>query len=123
MKMVVNIGSNTERKIQDYKLSRYACYLIVLNYDHRKEMIALAKTYFAVQTRKQELMERDYESLTEDEKRFYQRSLTRNGNQSLNIAARNVDVKNFDRFHNFGYKGLYNGETIKNKLEYYLRIF
>ena len=108
---MVSIGSNTERKIQDYKLSRYACYLIVLNCDSRKKMIALAKIYFAVQTRKQELMERDYESLTEDEKRFYQRSLTRKGNYSLNIAARNAGVKNFDRFHNSGYKGLYNGET------------
>lgn len=56
-------------------------------------------------------MERDYESLTEDEKRFYQRNLTRKGNYSLNIAARNAGVKNFDRFHNSGYKGLYNGET------------
>jgi DNA-damage-inducible protein D len=74
-------------------------------------MIALAKTYFAVQTRRQEIMERDYDSLTEDEKRFYQRNLTRKGNQSLNIAARDAGVKNFDRFHNSGYRGLYNGET------------
>lgn len=108
---MVSIGSNTERKIQDYKLSRYACYLIVLNCDPRKKVIALAKTYFAIQTRKQELMERDYDLLTEDEKRFYQRNLTRKGNYSLNIAARNAGVKNFDRFHNSGYKGLYNGET------------
>ena len=56
-------------------------------------------------------MERNYESLTEDEKRFYQSNLTRKGNYSLNIAARNAGVKNFDRFHNSGYKGLYNGET------------
>ena len=56
-------------------------------------------------------MERDYESLTEDEKRFYQRNLTRKGNYSLNLAAKNAGVKNFDRFHNSGYKGLYNGET------------
>lgn len=82
-----------------------------MNCDPRKKVIALAKTYFAIQTRKQELMERDYESLTEDEKRFYQRNLTRKGNYSLNIAARNAGVKNFDRFHNSGYKGLYNGET------------
>lgn len=108
---MVNIGSNTSRNIMDYKLSRYACYLIVLNSDPRKEVVALGKTYFAVQTRKQELSEKKYLELTEDEKRFYQRDLTRKGNYSLNIAARNARVKNFDKFHNAGYKGLYNGET------------
>lgn len=108
---MVDIGSNTKRETKDYRLSRYACYLIAQNGDPRKKVIALAKTYFAVQTRKQELMERDFESLTEDEKRFYQRNLTRKGNHSLNIAALNAGVKNFDRFHNLGYKGLYNGET------------
>ena len=108
---MVQIGSKTTRKIKDYKLSRYACYLIVLNCDPRKKVIALAKTYFAIQTRKQELSEVEYSCLTEDEKRFYQRNLTRKGNYSLNIAAKNAGVKNFDRFHNSGYKGLYNGET------------
>ena len=108
---MVNIGSNTTRSIQDYKLSRYACYLIVLNCDPRKKVIALAKTYFAIQTRKQELSEKEYSELTEDEKRFYQRNLTRKGNYSLNIAAKNAGVKNFDKFHNSGYKGLYNEET------------
>ena len=108
---MVDIGSNTKRETKDYRLSRYACYLIAQNGDSRKKVIALAQTYFAIQTRKQELMEMDYESLTEDEKRFYQRNLTRKGNYSLNIAARVAGVKNFDRFHNSGYKGLYNGET------------
>ena len=108
---MVNIGSNTTRKIQDYKLSRYGCYLIVLNCDPRKKVIALAKTYFAIQTRKQELSEKEYNELTEDEKRFYQRDLTRKGNYSLNLIAKEVGVKNFDKFHNAGYKGLYNGET------------
>ena len=108
---MVNIGSNTTRNISDYKLSRYACYLILLNCDPRKKVIALGKTYFAIQTRKQELSENEYSELSEDEKRFYQRDLTRKGNYSLNIAARNAGVKNFDKFHNSGYKGLYNGET------------
>ena len=108
---MVSIGSNTQRKAKDYKLSRYACYLIVQNGDSRKEVIAFAQTYFAIQTRKQELSEKEYSELSEDEKRFYQRDLTRKGNYSLNIAARNAGVKNFDRFHNSGYKGLYNGET------------
>ena len=108
---MVSIGSNTTRNIIDYKLSRYACYLIVLNCDARKRIIALAKTYFAIQTRKQELSEKEYSMLTEDEKRFYQRNLTKKGNYSLNMVARNVGVRNFDKFHNAGYKGLYNGET------------
>ena len=56
---MVSIGSNTKRNINDYKLSRYACYLIVLNCDPRKKVIALAKTYFAIQTRKQELSEKE----------------------------------------------------------------
>ena len=108
---MVQIGSDTTRKVDDYKLSRYACYLIAQNGDPRKEAIALAQTYFAIQTRRQELSEKAYSELTEDEKRFYQRDLTRKGNYSLNQAAKNAGVKNFDRFHNAGYKGLYNGET------------
>ena len=71
------IGSKTSRNIEDFKLSRYACYLIVQNADPRKEVVALGQTYFAIQTRKQELTEKDYSMLTEDEKRFYQRSLTK----------------------------------------------
>lgn len=108
---MVQIGSKTSRKLVDYKLSRYACYLIVQNGDSRKEAIALGQTYFAIQTRKQELSEKEYNELTEDEKRLYQRNLTRKGNYSLNQAAKKAGVKNFDKFHNSGYKGLYNGET------------
>ena len=108
---MVKIGSGAKRKQKDYKLSRYACYLIAQNGDSRKKVIALAQTYFAVQTRKQEINEKEYSMLTEDEKRFYQRNLTKKGNYSLNQTAKNAGVKNFDRFHNSGYKGLYNGET------------
>lgn len=108
---MVKIGSKTSRKVLDYKLSRYACYLIVQNGDPRKEAISLGQTYFAVQTRKQELSELEYENLTENEKRFYQRNLTRKGNYTLNQTAKKSGVKNFDKFHNAGYKGLYNGET------------
>ena len=108
---MVQIGSGAEKEVKDYKLTRYACYLIAQNGDPRKEVIALAQTYFAVQTRKQEITEKEYSMLTEDEKRFYQRNLTRKGNYSLNQTAKNAGVKNFDKFHNAGYKGLYNGET------------
>ncbi len=108
---MVNIGSGAQRKQNDYKLSRYACYLIVQNADPNKAVVALGQTYFAIQTRKQELTEKEYSELTEDEKRFYQRNLTKKGNYSLNQTAKKAGVKNFDKFHNSGYKGLYNGKT------------
>ena len=108
---MVEIGSGARREQKDYKLTRYACYLIAQNANPRLKIVALAQTYFAVQTRKQEITEKEYTMLTEDEKRFYQRNLTRKGNYSLNQTAKKAGVKNFDKFHNSGYKGLYNGET------------
>lgn len=104
-------GKGRESFAIDYHLNRYACYLIVQNADPRKEVVALGQTYFAIQTRKQEISEKEYSELTEDEKRFYQRNLTKKGNYSLNRTAIKSGVKNLDKFHNAGYKGLYNGET------------
>ena len=65
---MINLAKGAIRKVIDYKLSRYACYLIVMNGNPQKEIIALAQNYFAIQTRKQELLEEEYNSLTEDEK-------------------------------------------------------
>ena len=104
-------NNNATANIQDYKLSRYICYLIVQNADPSKAVVALGQTYFAIQTRKQEITELEYDLLSDDEKRFYQRKLTRQGNYTLQRVAVRAGVKNMAEFHNAGYKGLYNGQT------------
>ena len=104
-------GKGRESFIIDYHLSRYACYLIVQNANPKKKSVALGQTYFAIQTRKQEISELEYSKLSEDEKRLYRRKQTRYGNKVLYKIAKEKGVKNFDRFTNAGYKGLYNGET------------
>ncbi|MBU1164564.1 DNA damage-inducible protein D [Patescibacteria group bacterium] len=100
---MVKIGSNTVRKVEDYKLDRYACYLIAQNGDSSKEEIALAQTYFAIQTRKQEI----FEQLSASEKRLYIRGEVSDHNKKLFKTATAVGVKNFGLFNDAGYRGLY----------------
>ncbi len=104
-------AGKTTKPIIDYKLSRYACYLIVQNANSKFKPVALGQTYFAVQTRKMELTEEEYSKLDEDEKRLYRRKQTKDGNKILYKIAKEKGVKNFDEFTNAGYRGLYNGET------------
>ena len=104
-------NNNALINIGDYKLSRYICYLIIQNADPSKEVVALGQTYFAIQTRKQEITEQEYDTLSDDEKRFYQRRLIKQGNYTLQKIAVLSGVKNMGEFHNAGYRGLYNGET------------
>lgn len=99
--------------IEDYKLSRYACYLIVQNSDPRKKTVALGQTYFAIQTRKMEITEEEYSKLSEDEKRLYTRINVKNKNKYLFDTAKKAGVNNYGRFNDYGYRGLYAGETAK----------
>ena len=108
---MVSIGSGAERGFPSYALSRYACYLIVMNGDSRKEVISLGQTYFAVKTRQQELID-EYDSLSEDQKRLAIRREMAEHNKSLADAAKNAGViepVDYAIFQNAGYQGLYGG--------------
>jgi DNA-damage-inducible protein D len=110
---MVRIGSGANRKLPDVRLSRYACYLIVQNADPSKPVIANGQTYFANQTRRQELQDdQQFQDLQEDEKRLFLRKEMRKHNKQLVEAAQHAGVKtnlDFAIFQNHGYKGLYGG--------------
>lgn len=113
---MVDIGSSAHREIQDFELSRYACYLIVMNGDSSKEIIALGQTYFAVKTRQQELIE-NFDDLTEDKKRLAIRGEMITHNKSLAEAAKMAgisDSRDYAIFQNCGYQGLYGGLGVKD---------
>ncbi len=102
---MVNIGSNTVREVVNYKLDRYACYLIAQNGDpNKKPEIALAQTYFALQTRRQEI----FENLSEAERRLLVRNQVKTQNKKLHGTAKDAGVTIFGLFNDAGYRGLYN---------------
>lgn len=103
IKIATGTSKEANRLIVDYKLSRYACYLIAQNGDSSKTAIAMAQTYFAVQTRKQEI----FQTLNQSDQRIYLRSEVKTHNKELNSTAFEAGVKNFGKFNNAGYLGLY----------------
>lgn len=108
---MVSLGSGSERIIDDYNLTRYACYLIAQNADAKKKIVAFAQAYFAVQTRRQEIEDLQLNQLTEDQRRLKLRDDIIGYNKELGKQAQQAGVNNYGAFHNAGYKGLYNGET------------
>ena len=108
---MVTIGSGAQRGFKSYQLSRYACYLIVMNGDSSKQIIALGQTYFAVKTRQKELIEH-YDDLSEDQKRIAIRKEMKEHNKMLVAAAKDAGVEttlDYAIFQNYGYMGLYVG--------------
>lgn len=112
---MIALGKGAEREIEDIVLSRYACYLIAQNADGRKRPVAFAQTYFAIQTRRQEIADQEaqeYIPLSEDERRVLLRDEIKTHNRHLASAAKNAGVKeglDFAIFQTEGYKGLYGG--------------
>ena len=102
---MIEIGKTASRELNDIKLSRYACYLVLQNADPSKEVVALGQTYFAIQTRKQEVQDQ----FMEDQKRLSYRGEVSIRNKHLAQTASKAGVENFATFTNYGYRGLYGG--------------
>ncbi len=100
---MVSIGSGAQRSLKDYYLTRYGCYLVAMNGDTGKPEIGYAQTYFAVQTRKQEVQDQ----LTADQRRILLRERVKDANKSLNSTAKKSGVQKFGVFQDSGYQGLY----------------
>lgn len=115
---MVDIGSGAKREIEDYRLSRYACYLIVQNGDPSKPVIANGQTYFALQTRRQELNDNEaFARLSENDKRLAIRNELAEHNKHLAAAAKDAGVEtpiDYAIFQDHGYKGLYGGRGAKD---------
>ena len=115
---MVTVGSGARRKVADVRLSRYACYLLVQNGDPAKPVIASGQTYFAIQTRRQELADdAAFQQLDEDKKRLFLRKELREHNKQLVEAASQAGVesgRDFAIFQNHGYRGLYGGLGVKD---------
>jgi DNA-damage-inducible protein D len=113
---MVTLGSGAQRQIEEYHLSRYACYLVVQNADPSKEIVALGQTYFAVRTREAELAD-EIASLSEEQQRLRLRAEMRQRNAELAVVASTAGVvtsKDFAIFQDHGYRGLYGGETARD---------
>lgn len=114
---MVDIGSGARRRIPDVRLSRYACYLVVQNGDPSKPVIANGQTYFAVQTRRQELSDEErFEGASEDDRRIILRGELKMHNNALSAAANDAGVEtplDYAIFQDHGYRGLYGGLTAK----------
>jgi DNA-damage-inducible protein D len=116
---MIEVGKGAKRSVKDMRLSRYACYLVIQNADPAKEIVALGQTYFAIQTRKQELSETShYQALkSEDEKRLFLRNELKTHNKKLAEAAKKAGVEthlDYAVFQDHGYKGLYGGLGAKD---------
>jgi DNA-damage-inducible protein D len=118
MRKMVTVGSGATRAVDDWKLSRYACYLIVQNGDPAKPVIAQGQTYFAVQARRQERSdEARFDNLNEDERRLMLRNELNHHNKALSTAARAAGVGtslDYALFQDHGYRGLYGGRKSKD---------
>lgn len=106
---MIELGKTASREIKDIFLSRYACYLIMQNADPSKEIVALGQTYFAIQTRRQEVQDQRME----DQKRVFLRDEMTAHNKHLAEAASLAGVTNYGRFTNYGYMGLYGGLSVQ----------